>query len=258
MQVTSKDPTLKVVSMTRFHFVAGLPKSGARQFTKLLGQNPKFCVSSDSPAERLVDALSNGADTSGLPFSDIDARTHAALLRSTLDAAHHARGIDSVVVDNNPKWLSHITTLGVIFPLSRFVILVREPERIAAEIAEDAGEAQSPTSLMSLTGEIGRPILQLQSALEGPAAARMLLIDYDRMLQDAEQVFQATYSFLREPMFKHDFRTLAGTAKAAVMPAAKQARRFWLPGGQAAARSQIPAQPIWRRNQSSAATMLLS
>lgn len=252
VQVTSKDHVLKVVYMTRFHFMAGLPKSGARSLAALLAQNPRFCVSSDSPAEQVFGVL-----RSGTPLSDLNNDTRKALLRAALDAVYHARPIESVVVDNNVNWLSHVTLLANLFPLSRFVVMVRDPVRIAAEIARENGGAQTPSALMSDHGVIGAPMRMLQTALTSPASKRMLLIDYDRLLSDPEHVLDAMYAFVGETSFVHDFRALPAPSPEPRMAQGALARRVAALGGLVSRRAQKNPLPIWRRNSSSGATMLL-
>jgi sulfotransferase len=254
VQVTSKDHVLKVVSMTRFHFVAGLPKAGARRLSALLAQNPRFCVSSDSPAEKVFRSLSDRGNEQGF---DLDKETRVALLRASIDAIHHARPMQSVVFDNNPDWLSKVDSLSEIFPLSRFVVMVRDPARIAAELADEAGSAQTPSSLMAKTGKIGAPIDLLQNVLKGPSANRLLLVDYDRLLSDPIQVFDAMYGFLGEAVFEHDFRSLPSPEQGQSLPSSVLTRRFATPEVSGSGKKQNPPLPIWRRSQSSAATMLL-
>lgn len=256
VQLKSNDQVLKVVSMTRYHFVAGLPTAGARHFAGLLAQNPRFSVSSDSAAEQVFGLLDAGREAPDLPLSGLDGDTRAALLRGALDAVHHARPLDAVVIDNNPKWLGHMRRLSTLFPLSRFVVMVRDPARIAAEIAEETGDARSPASLMSKDGLIGAPMGQVQDLLGSAAADRLLLLDYERLLSDPERVLGAVYSFLGERVFAHNFRDLpARTVAPSVKPLA---RRFSMPSLSGAHHTQTAPQPVWRRSQSSAALMLLS
>ncbi len=165
--------------------------------------------------------------------------------------------MNSVVIDNNPQWLAHVELLGRVFPLSRFVIMVRDPARIAAEIADETGGAQTPSSLMSKHGKIGEPVNLLQNLLSGPAADRLLLLDYDRLLSDPEHVFNAVYGFFEEPRYAHDFRALPPVEVVSRVAPGVFARRFAAPGTQVFHRKQKPPLPIWRRSQSSAATMLL-
>jgi len=54
MDLLSKEKVLKVMSVTRFHFIAGMPLAGADDLALLLAQNPKFAVKTDSPAASLM------------------------------------------------------------------------------------------------------------------------------------------------------------------------------------------------------------
>ncbi|WP_175500642.1 sulfotransferase family protein [Litoreibacter janthinus] len=245
------------MSLTRFHFVAGLPKSGARYFASLLAQNSRFCVSSDSPAHSVFCHLTEAWAQQDGPLSFVDASTRTALLRASMDAVHHGRAMDSVVFDNNPEWLPHMASLAELFPLSRFILLVRDPARIAAEMAQETGGAQTPAALMSDHGVIGKPVGCIQAALTSKAAERLLLIDYDRLLSDPERVMNAMYSFLGDVVFTHDFRALPPAAPRAQRMPMGLARRVAAIGDGTRRRIQKNDLPIWRRSSGSAATMLL-
>lgn len=257
VDLTSKDHVLKVVSMTRFHFVAGLPTAGARRFCALLAQNPKLTVSSDSPAEQVFTTLIDAAKDRDMPLAVSGDKTQAALLRGVLDNTHHARPMNAVVVDNNPNWLLHMDQLAALFPLSRFVVLVRDPAKIAAEMAEESGGAQTPNALMSKHGAIGAPVELVRRALASTAADRLCLVDYDRMLSDPVRVFDAIYGFLGEQGFDHDFR---GMPPSEIDPHATtigRVRRVAGPNQAGSNTDAVSNVPVWRRSKSSAATMIL-
>ena len=257
MQLASTDHILKVVSMTRFHFVAGLPKAGARRLCAVLAQNPKFTVSSDSPAEQVFTLLNAASENSRLPLHGAGETTQAALLRGALDAVHHDRPMNAVVFDNNPDWLAHIEQLAGLFPLSRFLILVRDPARIAADMAEESGGAQRPSALMAKQGPIGAPIELLRGVLKSEAAKRICVVDYDRLLSDPNHVFDAIYGFLGETGFDHDFRGLPEVTAEPLAEAMRPMRKVVGPNQSGAHRDTSSNVPVWRRSQNSAATMIL-
>jgi sulfotransferase len=189
MDVLSRDRILRVMSVTRFHFVAGLPGAGAARLTALLAQNPRFSTASGTPAAALVEAMLKRFARPDTPEAALDEQQRKALLRGALDAVHHARQTDGVVFDNNPAWLAHLGVLAALFPLSRFIVLVRE--------AADLGEAAARAAPDSPTGRI-------VAALAGRHAERIIVIERDRFLSDPVTVLDVLYHFLREPVFEHD------------------------------------------------------
>lgn len=258
MQLSSKDQILKVMALTRFHFVAGMPKSGARCLANLLAQNSRFEVVNDSPAEQVFDLLQDETAPSAGRLSELGCDTKTALLRSALDAVHHARPLDATVVDNNPAWLPHIPALAEIMPLSRFVVMVRDPAKIAAEMAGENGDAKAPSSLMAQDGAIGAPLRHIQAALNSPEAERLLLIDYDRLLADPERVLAVMYGFLREAVFTHDLRMLPKIETHPLVASGRFERRVVAFKKSLTRRPAQANLPIWRRSPGTSATMLLS
>jgi len=121
--------------------------------------------------------------------------------------------------DGNRGWLNHLDILTEIFPLCRFIICVRNPAEIvnSMEIDGDARRAASDASdldarIAALTdgdGYLGFPIAQLRHALGTRHSERMIVIDYERIVGDAEEVIDVLYDFLRETPFDHDFDELS-------------------------------------------------
>lgn len=256
VQVSSKDYILKVMALTRFHFVAGMPHAGARHLTSVLSQNPRFAATQDSEAACVFSELHQLMATPGSAMNGLDPTTQVAILRAALDAAHHARPMDAVVLDQNPVWLRHINSLAQVLPLSRFIVMVRDPAAIAAVMAYESGSARSPRVLLGPDGAIGAPMTQIEAVMNSPAAERLLLIDYDRLLEDPQRVLGALYGVLREPFFEHDCRVLPQRENAA--PKLQGLRRRVVSFTARAAR-KAPQQPkpLWQRSSGTAATLLL-
>lgn len=256
MQVTSKDHILKVMALTRFHFVAGMPHAGARHLMAVLAQNPRFAATQDSPAAGVLAEMQRAMSATDAAIAGLDAATRVALLRNTLDAVHHARPMDAVVLDHNTNWLPQIETLADALPLSRFIVMVRDPAAIAAALARDSGRASPPRNLLGPHGAIGAPMAQIEAAMNGPAAERLLLIDYDWLLDDPQRVLGALYGVLREPLFEHDTRALP-RAEAATSKTQGWRRRVMSLNARASKPIPQAPKPLWQRSSGTAATLLL-
>ncbi|WP_158269945.1 sulfotransferase family protein [Litoreibacter ponti] len=255
MQVTSKEQTLKVLAMTRFHFITGLPRSGAGMMTRLLAQNPRILATSDGPAAALFAQTRGQIDRREGAHAHLEPGMGTALLRATLDAVHHARPMEAVVFDHSANWLGQIAPLAETFPLSRFIVMVRDPAAIAAEMAGEAGRALSPDVLLAPNGTLGAPLAQIHDALQSEAAERVLLVDRDRLLRDPVRVLTALYGFIREPVFPHDMAVLPAPDSADV-PVSRRRAFPPLGFGRGRGRAETQAQ-VWRRLSASGATMLL-
>lgn len=181
--------------VTRFHFVSGLPGAGAMTLLRLLAQNPAFRTGADTPAPGLFAAVERRLADPGSPEARLDAAQGAALLRGVMNAVHHDRPPGATVFDCAPNWLLHVDRLAGLFPLSRFVVLVRD----AGDLAPGGQAGDSDADCLRRA---------LGAALGGPAAERVLVIERRRLLGDPLTVMDVLYHRLGAAEFDHDFTTL--------------------------------------------------
>ncbi len=258
MELLSGEKILRVMGVTRFHFIAGMPTAGADRLAMVLAQNPRFVARTDTPAQRIFSEMLDLFDTASSAMHGLEPDCRAALLRNVLESVHHKRPLDSVVFDNNTDWMARVGQLSNLFPLSRFIFMVRDPVTVAAEMASDSGNALTPAELMADDGPIGGPLAHIHMALNGPDAERVLLIDHARFLSDPIRVLDVLYRFLREPEFEHDVRGL-DTMPEELPKALRGQRRVVSVEGPARKRRDLDAHiPVWRRTPRTEATMLLA
>lgn len=258
VELLSSDKILKVMAVTRFHFISGMPTAGADLLTDVLAQNPAVTARSDSSAASVFQELSELCKNLGTAANALDTDSRNALLRGCLDAVHHSRPLASVVFDNNPAWMSMTYELSKLMSLSRFIFVVRDPASIAADLAQGKGAAMSPAALMADDGVIGAPLIYLKSILSGPNAERVILIDRDRLMSDPVAVLDVLYRFLRIGPFEHDVSAFgAATVPQLIEP--RGLRRIVALTARAPKREGLENRlPIWRRLRRSDAVMVLS
>lgn len=267
MELLDTDKIASIKAMTRFHFIAGLPRSGASVLTALLRQNPRFVTTDTGPAQPVFDQMTQLILDGKMGATAMDEAQTQAMLRGVLQAMHHARPPGSVVFDNNANWLHHPEQLAALFPLSRFIICVRNPAGIANSIELSAPDGQSDAdqaarlrALFETEGDVGHAMALLRKVLRGAETERMLVIDYDRMVDDPEDVMDVLYEFLREPEFNHDFKHL--THEAPVNPASRLVEgpvRRTEEGMSLSPRvvRQLSGRAFWRNLRRTQATMIL-
>lgn len=250
MELLGKEKTLKVMSVTRYHFIAGLPCAGAELLTDLLAQNQRVCATTHSAAANVMAELEAQFQNTASAFSTLDGGCRTAMMRAGLDAVHHARPLDAAIFDNNPAWMAQTFALSKLFPLSRFIFMVRDPAAIVETLGADSAKAEA---LMGDDGAIGAPLRLLSQILAGPNADRVLLIDYDRLMADPEGVMGLLYRFLRLPGYAHDMSILG--ARAAPVPK----RRTIALGRPVGYLGRVRhRRPVWFRMRASEATMVLA
>lgn len=258
MELLSGENILKVMSVTRFHFIAGMPTAGADQLAMILAQNPTFIARTDSPAEDIFTDMLERFETPGSGMQGLDPECRSALLRASLDAVHNKRPLESVVFDNNAHWMARLDQMAALFPLSRFIFMVRDPATIAADLANDSGNARPPAELLAEDGAIGGPLQHVHSALNGAHAERVLLIDHARLTSEPQHVLNVLYRFLREPEFSHDLRSLDMAQDALPKPLRGQKRVVSVTEPTRKRRDLDAHIPVWRRTPRTEATMLLA
>lgn len=251
----------KVSVLTRFHFICGLPRSGSGILSALLNQNPRFEATSLGPAQPvfadLVTRYADGGDMADL----LDDTQKIALWRNAINAIYHRRLVGGVVFDHNPDWLPYVDLLIRLYPLSRFILCVRNPAAIvnAYEFARTEGDendqGQAIETLMAPDGEIGAQIQALREALSSRHAERMLVIDYDRLTDDPEDVMDVLYDFLREPEFSHDFQDIGPVAKTGFSGPVERSTTPMILTTRTIL--QLSGRAFWRNLRRTSATMML-
>lgn len=248
--------------LARYHFLAGLPRSGVSVLASLLNQNPRFHVGKGGPAQQLLENARNRMFPGGPEADLLDDAQKIALLRGIMAAVYHDRRPDSVVFDAHPLWLEQMDLLVSLYPLCRFIVCVRNPAWIVNSMMsgnpdlEQSGPAQIRfiKDQISAGGDVGQAMNRLRRALSSRHSERMLLIDYDRLTEDPELTMEVIYDFLREPEFRHDFSDISGFDENISGPVIRSARPTVL-----SARSvlQLSGRAFWRNLRNTSATMLL-
>ncbi len=261
MNLQGIEKVRNIRSLARFHFIGGLPRSGVSVLTALLNQNPRFVAGNHGPAAPVFGKMVELLSKSGPETDLLDDAQKIALWRGVIDAVYHDRPFDSAVFDANRDWLEHTDILVRLFPLSRFIIMVRNPAAIVNSIElsgplEGDEETLSNTAakLMAPEGEVGLEIAKLRDALTSRHAERMFVLDYDRLADDPEEVMDVLYDFLREPVFTHDFDEIGSEGSTVSGPVERSDQPMVLPTRMIL---QLSGRAFWRNLKRTSATMML-
>ncbi len=270
MNLHNAQQASKIRSLTRFHFIAGLPRSGVSVLAALLAQNPRFVARNSSPAQKVFTNALQRCSPGGSEAEILDDGQKVALMRGIVDAVYHDRPFDSVVFDANRDWLPDMEALVQLYPLSRFIICVRNPaaiassylmstpgkaDSIAAEHKIEESLTRTAADLVAPDGEIGIELGRLRAALSSGQAERIFVLDYDRLADDPEEVMDVLYDFLREPEFAHDFDDIG---KSGIEGVKGPVERSAHPGVLSTrVVLQLSGRAFWRNLKRTSATMML-
>lgn len=213
--------------MPGFHFISGLPRSGSTLLAAILLQNPRFHAGMSSPVGGLFSSVREHC-SAGSEFAPlITHEQRRNLLRGLFDSYYADQADKSVVFDTNRLWCANLPALRELFPQSKVIACVRNVawimdslERLFranpfenTKLFADASERNSVYSRVETLAQRNRLVGFAWSALKeayyGEQADSLLVIDYDLLVQNPEQVIRLVYQFIDEPWFEHDFDNLS-------------------------------------------------
>ncbi|MEO1400748.1 MAG: sulfotransferase [Cyanobacteria bacterium J06635_1] len=208
------------------HFISGLPRSGSTLLAAILAQNPRFWAGMTGPVGSLTNRLLEGMshDETAVFISAEQKRT----LLMGLFAAYYREQIEQqkIIFDTNRLWCSKLSLIGELFPRAKVISCVRNVawvmdslERLfrnnAFDISglfnnrQEAATVYSRTETLAQGNRlVGFAYNALREAYYAPDAARMLLVEYDLLVQQPQATLALIYQFLEEPHFEHDFEQI--------------------------------------------------
>src|SRR5271166_6357401 len=209
--------------MTRFHFIAGLPRSGNTLLAAILRQNPAITASMSSPVGAIFQAVQKAVSRGNEAAMFLTDEQRGCLLRQTFNVVYaHA---EDVVFDTNRLWPSKLSTLVKLFPDCRILCCVRQiswimdsVERLirknAFELSGIFGFETGGTvydrcaGLMQPQGLVGFALNALREAHFGEHGDRLLFVEYEALTKDPSGSVAAIYDWLGLAPFTHDFENI--------------------------------------------------
>ncbi|MEH6647839.1 sulfotransferase family protein [Sulfitobacter sp.] len=209
-----------------FHFISGLPRSGSTLTSAILRQNPRFHAGMSSPIaglfEGVIAQVSAGSELSTM----VDQKQRARILRGLFDS-YYADHEPPVIFDTSRSWTAQLPALMSLFPNSKVICLVRNLSWIMDSLERQfRNNAFENTKLFNSPGErstvytriealahanrlVGYPWHALKEACYSEFADRIIILEYDLIVERPAETFKLLYDFLGEEPFEHDFKNLA-------------------------------------------------
>ena len=206
------------------HFISGLPRSGTTLLSALLRQNPNFHASMSGPLSTMFDALlgaMSGRNEFSIFLNDVQRQR---VLRGLFD--NYYEGMDrGVVFDTSRSWCTRLKALKILLPEARVIVCVRElswvvdsVERVVrANAFEPSGIFNYQTGgtvytrangLAGSDGMVGYAYDAVKEAFYGEDSDRMIVVQYESLVENPKRVLNAIYDFIGEPHFSHDFENV--------------------------------------------------
>lgn len=213
------------------HFLAGLPRSGSTLTAALLRQNPRLHAGMSSPLAALFEGMLAQVSAGSELAPMLDRAARARLLRG-LFQSHYAEVERPVILDTNRAWTAQLPALVELFPDSKLICCVRdvawvmdslerrfradafENTRLFNSAAERATVYTRCEALAQPTRLVGFAWQALREACFSEHADRLVIVDYDLLVERPAEVMALLHEFLGEAPFAHDFEAVAYDAPA--------------------------------------------
>lgn len=209
-----------------FHFISGLPRSGSTLLAALLRQNPAFHAHMTSGLGSLVSGamqmMSPGAETA----LTLEPGQREAILRGLFYSYYQDSCSKPMIFDTNRVWTARMPLIQTLFPEAKIISCVRDVSWIMDSLerqvrnnpchftrlfgAQGQGSVYGRVeALMNNNGLVGSAWCALKEAFYGEQAASMLVIDYELLSREPEQVLRLIYKYIDQPWYNaHDFNNV--------------------------------------------------
>ena len=213
--------------MQKVHLISGLPRSGSTLLAALLRQNPRFGAAVTSPVASMMMALlprmSGTAEFA--PFFTDESRYR--ILRNLFAAYYDTHTPPEVIFDTNRLWTAYLPLADKLFPEARVICCVREVSWVldSFERLIRKNPAHVPVTFNGRTdrnvysrvetlmntesGLVGLAWSSLREAWFGEHAGKLIVIRYESLAREPEQIIRNLYRHLGEAPYTHRFDDIA-------------------------------------------------
>ena len=213
----------------KLHAIAGLPRSGSTLLCNILNQNPKFYASSTSPMVHAINQLAAWFSNSPEVRSDLinnqkDTEERMVdVARSMMDAWYAGK---PTVFDKSRGWTTNALIFEQLYPEGKMIVCVRDPRNVFASIEKQhrrfpiLDHTDNPLEktlyaradqMFSPQGMIGFPIVGVEDLIRRRPKS-LILVQYERFVQNPKEEMERIYKELGEPYFDHHFTGIKNTA----------------------------------------------
>ena len=217
----------------KYHFMAGLPRSGSTMLSAILNQNPRFYSGPSSPVIPTMLALeqSLNQDELFLAYPKVD---FAKNLISSVMHQYYSDTDKPVIFEKNRSWVNRMEYIPgyfgiehpkVLFPvrdvaeiLTSFISMIRRNPHIVNErlnfIDQNLVQQGIPLNdenrcrLIAGPGILGQSFDGLKKALSEGHRKNIHFIEYRDLVNDPTETMKKVYDFLGEKYYHHDFKNL--------------------------------------------------
>jgi sulfotransferase len=202
-----------------FHFIMGMPCAGVPQLTALLQQNTFFRVIRGSPLAALFNSAAEQFSANLMSGNSATDSQQARVLKGLFASFYADKVANNVVFDANRAWASLLPAVLSVFSNAKFIDCVRNmawvldsierlytanPEangKLFKTAAESNSVASRAGALGPEDGHIGAVWAAIREAFYSKHSSALLVVAYDMLLKNSEDVLALVYNFLDVPEY---------------------------------------------------------
>lgn len=207
----------------QYHFISGLPRSGSTLLSSILLQNPRFHASITDPVATfhrgVIETL--GAET-GMK-SEVPIERRRNILRGITNSYY--QDVDKPVIFNtNRGWTRLTPQIKDLYPNSKMIVCVRDLNWVldSFECAHRKNPLVTNTvsgnhshsvyeradALMDAKGVVGFAFEGIKQAITSNEKDMLMLVEYNDLCRNPENVMKGIYGFIGEEYYDHDFNNV--------------------------------------------------
>ncbi|KPH85059.1 sulfotransferase [Komagataeibacter intermedius AF2] len=208
------------------HFMSGLPRSGSTLLAAILRQNPVVAEAGYiSPVAPMIVKLTS-VMVEGEYQTEFDTKTRDRVLQGVLlnyyGKLSAPEGQQPMIIDNSRIWCTRLGLANALFPGSKVICCVRDPvwiidsfERLiqrnpllGSKIVpiERRGNLYSRIDyILGADGPFGFCWRAFNEAYHGDMAHNLIVVDYDRLVNDPAGTMTTLTDALQLPAWRYDF-----------------------------------------------------
>lgn len=213
--------------MKKYHFIAGLPRSGTTLLSTILKQNPKFDASISGPLARFVRAIIQESSAQGGYRFECPPEKCKNIIHGLFEN-YHDNPTAQVAFNTNRGWPLLLPTVKDLYPKSKMILCVRDIawildsfemlQRKNPYISTSMFSADEATNVYSRCDALLNPgrtlgfaYAAVKQAIVSEHKSSIMIVDYDNLAKNPEAIMRALYAFIDEPYFAHDFSNVAAS-----------------------------------------------
>lgn len=209
-----------------FHFIAGLPRSGSSLLSSILNQNPRFHSEISDPVADFFMSMFNVYSQEN-HYRVICPHDRMANTLNGLIDGYYAHINKEVVFNTNRAWTKITECLQELNPDFKIICMVRDYAAVLNSFEVlyknrgfvdplriyngNTSSVYSRTNYLARESSVRYSYDALKEAYFGPHADHLLLVEYDDLVSNPQEMMQNVYEFIDEPYYNHNFNNVSSS-----------------------------------------------